>query len=72
MKTMLGARNLELQLLIETAGQAHQLDTPTRPDPTEPIFELAVEFRPRKLQLVPGALPYGENKPQWLNSFSFW
>ena len=44
MKTMLGARNLELQLPIETAGQAHQLDIPTRPDRTEPIFELAIEF----------------------------
>ena len=31
-KTMLGARNLELQLPIETAGQAHQLDIPPRPD----------------------------------------
>ena len=43
-KTMLGARNLELQLPIETAGQASQLDIPTRPDRTEPIFELAIEF----------------------------
>ena len=33
---MLGARNLELQLPIETAGQASQLDIPTRPDRTEP------------------------------------
>ena len=41
---MLGARNLELQLLIETAGQAHQLKIPTRPDRTEPIFELAIDF----------------------------
>ena len=38
------ARNLELQLPIETAGQASQLDIPTRPDQTEPIFELAIEF----------------------------
>ena len=38
-KTMLGARNLELQLPIETTGQAHQLDIPTRSDgfgPAEP------------------------------------
>ena len=44
LKTMQGARNLELQLPVETAGQAHQLDIPTRPDRTEPIFELAIEF----------------------------
>ena len=44
LKTMLGARNLELQLPIDTAGQASQLDIPTRPDRTEPIFELAIEF----------------------------
>ena len=68
---MLGARNLGLQLPIETAGQACQLDIPTRPDRTEPIFELAIEFWPRKPKLVPGALPYGENEPQWLNSFFF-
>ena len=43
-KTMLGARNLELQLPIESAGQASQLDIPTRPDRTEPIFELAIEI----------------------------
>ena len=43
-KTMLGARNLELQLPIETAGQAHLLDIPTRNELTEPIFELAIEF----------------------------
>ena len=71
LKIMLGARNLELQLLIETAGQAHQLDIPTRPDQTEPIFELAIEFWSRKPKLVPGALPYGENELQWLNSFFF-
>ena len=41
---MLGARNLELQLPIGTAGQAHQLDIPTGTDRTEPIFELAIEF----------------------------
>ena len=61
---MLGARNLELQLPIESAGQASQLDIPTRPDRTEPIFELAIEFWPRELKLVPGPLPYGENEPQ--------
>ena len=44
LKTMLGGRNLEVQLPIETAVQAHQLDIPTRPDRTEPIFELAIEF----------------------------
>ena len=43
-KTMLGARNPESQLPIETAGQASQLDIPTRPDRTEPIFEPAIEF----------------------------
>ena len=44
LKTMLGVRNLELQLPIETAGQASQLDTPTRTDRTEPKFELMGEF----------------------------
>ena len=44
LKTMLGARNLELQLPIETAGQASQLDIPTRPDRTEPIFKLVIKF----------------------------
>ena len=44
LKTMLGARNLELQLPIETAGQASQLDILNRPDRTEPIFELAIAF----------------------------
>ena len=44
LKTMLGARNLELQLPIETAGQASQLYIPTRPDRAEPIFELAIEL----------------------------
>ena len=68
---MLGARNLELQLPIETADQAHQLDIPTQPDRTDPIFELAIEVWPRKPTLVPGALPYGENERQWLNSFFF-
>ena len=58
---MLGARNLELQLPIESADQASQLDIPTRPDRTEPIFELAIEFWPRDPKLVPGVLPYGEN-----------
>ena len=43
-KTILGARNLELHLPIETAVQASQLDIPTRPDRTEPIFERAIEF----------------------------
>ena len=43
-KTMIGARNLELQLPTETASQAHQLDILTRPDRTEPILELAIEF----------------------------
>ena len=66
---MLGARNLELQLPIETAGQASQLDIPTRPERTDPIFELAIEFCPSKPKLVPGALPYGDNEPQRLNSF---
>ena len=47
-KTMIGARNLELQLPIETAGQASQLDIPTWSDWTEPVFELAIEFWPRK------------------------
>ena len=32
---MLGVLNLELQLPIETVGQASQLDIPTRPDRTE-------------------------------------
>ena len=41
---MLDARNLELQSPIETAGQAPQLEIPTRPDRTELIFELAIEF----------------------------
>ena len=68
---MLGIRNLELQLPIETAGQAHQLDIPTRTDRTVPIFELDIEFCPKKPKLVPGALPYVENEPQWLNSFFF-
>ena len=31
-KTMLGARNHELQLSVETAGQASQLDIPTQFD----------------------------------------
>ena len=35
LKTMLGTRNLELQLPVETAGQAHQLDIPTRPNRTD-------------------------------------
>ena len=35
LKTMLGARNLELQLPIETAGQASQLDIPTQPNRTD-------------------------------------
>ena len=69
LKPMLGFRNLELQLRIETAGQASQLDTPTRPDPTEPIFELATKFLPRKPKLVRGPAPYGENEAKWLNSF---
>ena len=43
-KTMLAARNPELQLPIETMGQASQLDISTRSDRTEPIFELASEF----------------------------
>ena len=43
-KIMVTTRKLELQLPIETAGQASQLDLPTRPDRTEPIFELAIEF----------------------------
>ena len=68
-KTMLGAHNLELQLPIETASQASQLDIPTRPDRTEPIFELAIKLWPRKPKFVPEPLPYGENEPQWLNSF---
>ena len=37
-------RNLELQPPIHTAGQASQLDIPTRSDQPEPIFELAIEF----------------------------
>ena len=41
---MLSAHNLELQLPIETAGQASQRDIPTRSDRTEPVFELAIEF----------------------------
>ena len=41
---MLGARNLELQLPIETAGQASQLDIPIRLERTEPIFKVAIEF----------------------------
>ena len=32
LKTMLGPRNLEFQLPIETAGQASQLDISTRPE----------------------------------------
>ena len=44
LKTLLGTRNLELQLPIETAGQASKLDIPTRPDRTGPIFELTTEF----------------------------
>ena len=68
---MLGARNLELKLPIATVGQAHQLDIPNRPNRTKPIFELAIELWPRKPKLVPGALPYGENEPQWLSSFIF-
>ena len=43
-KIMVATHNLELQLPIETAGQASQLDIPTRPDRTEPIFEFAIEF----------------------------
>ena len=43
-KIMITTRNLELQLPIETAVQASQLDIPTRPDRTEPIFELAIEL----------------------------
>ena len=68
---MVTTRNLELQLPIDTAGQASQLDIPTRPDRTEPIFELAIEFWPSKSKLVPGLLPCGENEPQWLNSLFF-
>ena len=55
-------RNLELQLPIETADQASQLDIPARPDRAEPIFKFAIEFRPIKPKLVPGALPYGKNE----------
>ena len=44
LKTMLSARNLELQVPIKTAGQASQLDIPTLSDRNEPIFELAIEF----------------------------
>ena len=44
LKTMLGVRNHELQVPIETAGQASQLNIPTQSDRTEPIFELAIEF----------------------------
>ena len=68
-KIMVTTRNLGLQLPIETAGQASQLNIPTRADRTEPKFELAIELWPRKPKLVPGALAYGENEPQWLNSF---
>ena len=60
---MVTTRNLELQLPIETAGQAAQHNIPTRPDRTELIFELAIEFWPRKPKLVPGAVPSGENEP---------
>ena len=70
-KTMLGGRNLELRLPIETAGQASQLDIPALPDRTEPIFELTIEFCPTKPKLLSEALPCGENKPQWLNSLLF-
>ena len=45
---MLGARNLELQLSIESAGQASQLDIPARPDSWKVVkfifFEL-VEYK---------------------------
>ena len=44
LKITVTTRNLELQPPIDTAGQASQLDIPTRPDRTEPIFELAIEF----------------------------
>ena len=37
-------RNHELQPPIKIAGQASQLEIPTRPDRVEPIFELAIEF----------------------------
>ena len=63
-KTTVATRNPELQHPIDTAGQASQLDISTSPDRIEPIFELAIEFWPRKPELVPRALPYGENEPQ--------
>ena len=63
LKTVLGALNLELQLPIETAGQVSQLDIPTRPDRTEPIFELAIELRPKKPKLVPGHSPTARTTP---------
>ena len=66
---MVITRNLELLLPIENAEKASRLDIPTRPDQNEPIFELAIEFWPRKPKFVPRALPYDENEPQWLNSF---
>ena len=43
-KITVTTRNHELQPPIGTAGQAHQLDIPTRPDQTVPIFDLAIEF----------------------------
>ena len=44
LKITVTTRNPELQSPIEPAGQALQLDIPTRPNRTEPIFELAIEF----------------------------
>ena len=56
-ETMLDARNRKLQLPIETAGQASQLDIPTRPDRTEPIFELTIP------NMYPGHYPTERTNP---------
>ena len=60
---MVATRNLELQLPIETAGQASQLDIPTRTDRTEPILELAINFDPENPKLYPRHYPTASTNP---------
>ena len=62
---MLGARNLELQLPIETAGQAHQVDIPTRPDRTEPnrYSNSPSNSDPENPNLYPGHYPTARTNP---------
>ena len=68
-KTMLDARNLELQLPIETAGKASRLGIPTRQKRTD--IRTRHRILTQKTQTCTRGTPYGENEPQWLNSFFF-